>query len=185
VETELRTFGSGAPCSQYRIDPLNFANSCVFGVRQTCSSNLQANWTGDPAVRLESVVGEAFHHQVTSICADSYAPALEGLGALILRSLGNCLPEPIATPEQPECVVPELLEEGGRFSTTGVIPSCHAAGGIKPCWSLATNPFCDEVFNPITETLDRLEVKIDRGDAPEQPGQLLAISCSTLAHRTK
>jgi len=104
---------------------------------------------GDPAVRMTDFVGQfGANGVVSSICDDSFAPALAQLGTAIGRAFtSNCLDatvpdgDPVAPGIQAQCDV--VLHAPGKTDQT--IPSCDMAtpqGGPQPCWYLTQSTGC-------------------------------------------
>jgi hypothetical protein len=115
--------------------------SCAVVLQHSCIAPTDTQFYGDPAVRINTVVGAATNHQLTSICDTSYQAALEGLGSIIIKRIGSgCITSPIEDPQNPDCTV----QGEGLFSTV-FIPSCAQSG--PPCWKLQPKPVCDPM-NP-------------------------------------
>ena len=103
----------------------------------------------DPAVRMADFVGQFGSNGImTSICDDSYAPALSQLGMAIDRAFtSHCLDtavpdgDAIAPGIQARCDV--VLHAPSKPDQT--IPTCDAAtpqGGPQPCWYLTASTGC-------------------------------------------
>ena len=96
----------------------------------------------DPAVRITQFVNGFHNGVVTSICDDSYAPAMSGIaagiGGMMTASSSPCLN---VTPHQnalghPDCSITKEVTNAGK--TEGiVVPDCLENGGAAPCWTLA------------------------------------------------
>jgi hypothetical protein len=131
-----------APVTPYTItyspNP-NIAHSCV----RADGSN------ADPAVRMTDFVSKfGTNGSVTSICDDSYAPALTQLGTAIGRAFtSHCLDtavpdaDPARVGIQASCQV--VLRAPGSPDQT--LPACDQAtpqGLPQPCWYLSSNAAC-------------------------------------------
>ncbi|HEY5089074.1 MAG TPA: hypothetical protein VIK30_03850, partial [Polyangia bacterium] len=96
----------------------------------------------DPAVRITQFVNGFHNGVVTSICDDSYAPAMSGIaagiGGMMTASSSPCFN---FTPHQnalghPDCSITKEVTNAGK--TEGiVVPDCLENGGAAPCWTLA------------------------------------------------
>jgi len=104
----------------------------------------------DPAARMSDFVGQFGTNGVmTSLCDDSFAPALAQLGTAIGRAftshcLDNTVPDgdPVAPGIQASCDV--VLRAPGKADQT--IPMCNAPtpqGGPQPCWYLSSSTGCN------------------------------------------
>ena len=104
----------------------------------------------DPAVRMADFVAQfGTNGNMTSICDDSFAPALAQLGTAIGRAftshcLDNTVPDgdPVAPGIQASCDV--VLRAPGKADQT--IPMCNAPtpqGGPQPCWYLSSSTGCN------------------------------------------
>jgi hypothetical protein len=107
------------------------------------------NGFADPAVRMTDFVGQFGANGVaSSICDDSFAPALTQLGTAIGRAFtSHCLDatvsdhDPVAPGIQATCDV--VLHAPGQTDKT--IPVCDKAtpqGGPQPCWYLTPSSAC-------------------------------------------
>jgi hypothetical protein len=103
----------------------------------------------DPAVRMSDFIAQFGNNgSMTSICDDSYAPALAQLGMAIGRAFtSHCLDATVpdgdaATPGiQASCDV--VLRTPSKPDQ--VIPVCSTAtpqGGPQPCWYLTSSTGC-------------------------------------------
>jgi hypothetical protein len=103
----------------------------------------------DPAVRMSDFVTLfGSNGNMTSICDDSYAPALSQLGMAIGRAFtSHCLDaavpdgDAVAPGIQARCDV--VLRAPGKSDQT--VPACDTAtpqGGPQPCWYLTANTTC-------------------------------------------
>jgi hypothetical protein len=111
--------------------------TCAVLLQHSCIAPDNTQFYGDPAVRINSVVGAAANHQLTSICDTSYQAALQSLGGIIVEHIGGgCITSPIEDPEHPDCTV-----QGEGLDSTVFIPSCSQSA--PPCWKLQPKPVCD------------------------------------------
>jgi hypothetical protein len=138
-----------APVKPYSI---NYVTSSTAGenearIAHSCTRADGAN--GDPAVRMADFVGQFGSNGImTSICDDSYAPALSQLGMAINRAFtSHCLDsavpdgDAVAPGIQARCDV--VLHAPSKPDQT--IPTCDAAtpqGGPQPCWYLTASTGC-------------------------------------------
>ncbi len=136
---------------------------CSYMLKRVCASPSDVRFSGDPALRMWSLVNSIKNHQFTSICDTDYSAALQSLASLIGSSLGpRCLNVPIAHPERPDCFVAETSPSGIQ-----TVPAC-ADQGATPCWQLETVGSC-------------VSLVIDRGGAAPPPGSSVRAACATLA----
>jgi len=94
---------------------------------------------GDPAVRLQAVVGAARYHQAGSICNDSDDDVMKKLLPLGQGGVGPaCLQTPVATRVDgtPDCVVENITTRPDGSQSIADVPSCAENGGVTPCWRL-------------------------------------------------
>jgi hypothetical protein len=139
-----------APVKPYIIDYRS--NVYVSGetaafIEHSCTRT--ANGNGDPAVRMTDFVGQfGANGSASSICDNSFAPALAQLGTAIGRAFtSQCLDatvmdhDPVAPGIQAHCDV--VLHAPGQTDKT--IPVCDMAtpqGGPQPCWYLTASSAC-------------------------------------------
>jgi hypothetical protein len=116
-------------------------------IAHSCTRADGAN--GDPAVRMAEFVGKfGANGSVSSICDDSYAPALTQLGATIGRALGPlCLAAavPDSDPSKPGIQASCQVVEHAPGAADDTLPQCDAAspqGGPAPCWYLSAAASC-------------------------------------------
>src|SRR5262249_14019244 len=134
---------------------------------------------GDPAVRMAEFTGKfGANGTFSSICDDSYAPALSQLGATIGRALGPlCLAAPVADTDatkvgiQANCQVIERAP--GVADRTLPPPACDPPppqGGPAPCWYVApsTTATCPS----------GVQLQINR-TTPPAPGTTLGVHCTS------
>jgi hypothetical protein len=131
-----------SPFTSGELDP-NIAHSC------TRSDGAYA----DPAVRLKEFTTKfGANGSFSSICDDSYAPALAQLGTAIGKALTpSCLDTAVPDGDstkpgiQATCQVVDHLPGVDGGVNDVVLPECDAAssaGGPAPCWYLSANTTC-------------------------------------------
>jgi hypothetical protein len=127
----------------------------------------------DPGVRLAAFV-KAFSENglFLTICAPSFAPALQGIADQIGTLMDtSCLSKIAAGPDgQPDCQVSRLVPDATGVEVETPIPACSATGGAAPCWSLVKDPMC--------AGSGRLSVT-RQGDGGAVSGTTLRASCAT------
>lgn len=131
---------------------------------------------GDPAVRIGDLA-TAFgaNGLMSSICSDTFAPALTQIAAALGQRLGpRCLQPAVvdATGAAPAlrggCAVYESVPAAGGMRTETLLPACGGGGGgAQPCWSVAANAACDT---------GGAELGITRAGAPPD-GTVLIVRC--------
>ena len=127
---------------------------------------------GDPAVRLAAFVqGFGGNGTFLPICADSFAPALTGIGASLAQAVGPlCLQSAVVSAGSPPalkagCTVFESVPAADGTRTETVLPTC--GGAASPCWTIGAEPTCAAAGASITVTRT--------GTAP--PGAAVVIRC--------
>jgi hypothetical protein len=133
---------------------------------------------GDPAVRMAQFTAQfGANGSFSSICDDSYAPALTALGTAIGKGLTpHCLDAvvPDGDPTKPgiqaSCQVTDHVPgaDGGVVDT--VITECDAAspsGGPQPCWYLIQNTTCTS----------GIQFAVNRA-GPPATGETISIRCN-------
>jgi hypothetical protein len=157
------TTGPYQPCGSYN------GGKCTVVLDHSCQAAADANYVGDPAVRLRAAVESAANHDDgTSICDGSYDQALEKVGDFIGSILNaGCIGAPIDNPDHPDCAVAEITT-----TTAGVqlpeesLPWCGAPNGPMtaslPCWQLVPRPNCVPVENPKDGTKQQLGFEVKR-----------------------
>jgi hypothetical protein len=151
------------------------APSCVV-LAHGCHSPQPADAMGnpllfaDPAVRLETVVEAAEHHQFTSFCEEDWSNAFTSLGDLILapRDASACLTAAIARTEAPNCDVTELVPNAAGTMTATMLPACASAA--PPCWRVTPRADC-----PAPQSL---ELSIDHGATEPVVGARITARCA-------
>jgi hypothetical protein len=137
-----------APATPYTVSfQLNTFNELAPVVGHSCARADGAY--GDPAVRMAEFVSRfGANGSVSSICDDSYAPALAQLGNTIGRALGPlCLSAtvPDGDPQKPGIQAACQVVEHAPNAADRTLPQCDAAspqGGPKPCWYLTGAQSC-------------------------------------------
>jgi hypothetical protein len=132
----------------------------------------------DPGVRMAELVSRfGDNGSFSSICDDSYAPALQRLGTAIGRGVApDCLDAAVPDGDaarpgiQASCrVVSRVPSDGGAAET--VLPACDAAtssGGPPPCWYLVSSSACSS----------GVQLAINRSGVPPT-GETIAVRCNT------
>jgi hypothetical protein len=147
----------------------------------SCIASTDANFFGDPGVRLNAVISKAQNNTITSICDTDYKSALQAIGMKIVAALQpSCLTAPIADESKPDCVVEDVTVVNGD-EVHKSIPFCANAGGAKPCWTTKQVAECQKICNPKTGTFQQFGVDIDRGGAMAPPNTTAQVSCATIA----
>jgi hypothetical protein len=153
------TTGPYAACSNYN------GGNCTVVLDHSCQAAADANYDGDPAVRLRAAIESAANHDDdTSICDGSYDQALQKVSDFIQSVVGHeCIGAPIDNPDQPDCAVAEFTT-----TTAGVqlpeqsLPWCGAPNAGPPCWELVMRPDCSPVTNPLDGTKQQLGFQVNR-----------------------
>jgi hypothetical protein len=165
-----------APCAAgAAVDGTN----CAVLLQHSC--NASAQFFGDPAVRINQVLGAAKNNQQTSICAQDYSTALQALGQQIVSHIGvACLSSPITNTDHPDCVVED--RQNVDESVVDSIPQCNPNGHAQPCWYYQQDDKCPKVVNPADCSVTQGSISIDRDSSTIPPGTHARVSCATLAH---
>jgi hypothetical protein len=137
-----------APVTPYTVDfQPDQLNEIAPIMAHSCTRADGAN--GDPAVRMaQFVTGFGANGSASSICDDSYAPALAQLGNTIGRALGPlCLTAsvPDSDPQTPGIQATCQVVEHAPNAADRTLPECSAAssqGGPPPCWYLTSATSC-------------------------------------------
>jgi hypothetical protein len=168
---------------QFCTGPVDGVN-CATVLQHSCVSPGNSAFFGDPAVRLNAVVGATLPGIGTSICDDSYQPAMSALAStLISYQNGNgCLPGPLPDPADPACrVLDEYTDASGALRLDS-IPECDRVQDAPPCWAVVTSGECAPVVNVATHETQNLQLVINRGDTTPPPGSTPRASCVILTH---
>jgi hypothetical protein len=144
VQTVLVDPGQGV--APYRECPAPMlATNCIEALQHSCENSVQLGFFADPAVRLNTVINSAKHHQVSSICGDdvtrtpNYTSAMQQLGQLISSQIGPaCLNSPVVNRGDgtPDCVVEDVTANPDGTTTVRDVPSCAENSSMPPCWQL-------------------------------------------------
>jgi hypothetical protein len=127
---------------------------CVPVLQHSCQNMAQPVFFGDPAVRINAVVGAAPNHAISSVCDADYTNAIENFGNLTFRFMGaGCLPYAIADPSAPNCVVEDVTMN--LDGSTTISPPLPACAHEYPCWRLETKPNCSSFPQSLGITVDR------------------------------
>ena len=158
-------------------------------LNHSCIAAANAQFFGDPAVRINSVVSSAKHNNLTSVCDTDYTSAINALGDLIVSAIGaGCLNSPIANRADgtPDCVVTDVTANPDGSTATTEVPSCAENGHVIPCWqeidklsqyqmqgctppgvtppmTCKLPPTCQPVTNPLDGKQQLVTISIDRG----------------------
>jgi hypothetical protein len=181
-----------SPCSEDAS-----ASECAV-LNRSCISATNVMLAGDPAVRLNTVVGAAHNDYLTSICDTDDAHALRAFAQQILAhtSIG-CLQYPVVTRADgtPDCTVSDVTANPDGSTTTTAIPSCSFSA--PPCWrsvdeladydaegctppsqTTCTLPStCQPVVNPVDGTRQLYRIIVERNGTPPPAGTTPDIIC--------
>lgn len=153
---------------------------CVPALAHSCQSPMSAQFFGDPAIRLNTVINAATHHSLASICDSDYSGALKNLGTQLASELGlGCigarLPPDAQKPGQvvADCVVKDVTPGGGG-SGEFVIPKCSTPATTFPCWRIEQKSGCAK------KSPQSLGITIDRNGQPTPPSANIRASCFTI-----
>jgi hypothetical protein len=184
----VNTSLNGTACPQ----PID-GKTCAVWLQPSCIAPQNTQFTGDPAVRINQVIGAmpTANQQLTSICDTTYQSALEGLGQKIISKLGSgCINWPFADPKQPTCTVEDVTATQDGYSTVVAIRACTQSGGATPCWKLDSKPVCGGSItvgccNPVCAADgapgQHFGVAIDRGPGGQPPpNSSPRVRCTTL-----
>jgi hypothetical protein len=156
------------PCSAY--DPSGFP-ACVPVLQHSCQNELQPEFFGDPAIRLNAVINAAPMHNITSICANDYTSALRGLGQRVANQIGsNCVTTALANPSNPDCKVEDVTQIDGQSPQVTPIAKCGASQAA-PCWRIDAQAACQGA------SPDGLALTIVRGGTPLPANTTTRVSC--------
>jgi hypothetical protein len=170
--------------------------TCAVLLQHSCVAPDNNKFFGDPAVRLDTVVTAAQNNQVTSICDTDYTSALQGLGQLIINSLGaGCISSPIKLP--PDCVVENVSANSDGSTSISEVKQCTGnsdpsvpCSSVAPpasgsCWVLCTptkkdgSPACPAITYQSTTEQYGVNIVYAGGQAP--PNTTAHVSCATIA----
>jgi hypothetical protein len=153
--------------------------TCAVVLQHSCISPQNTQFFGDPAVRINQVIGAAANQQLTSVCDTSYQPALQGLGQKIVSTVGaGCITRPLLDPQSPDCTVEDETSNQDGSVTITAIPACAQSGGETPCWKLDSKPVCGGATtvgccNPVCasdgDPGQHFGLSIDRGPGGQPP----------------
>jgi hypothetical protein len=157
------------PCNAF--DP-DASPACVPVVQHACQNSTNPEFFGDPAVRLNAVINAVPLHNITSICADDYTPALQGISQRVATQLATgCLTSALAAPSNPDCTVEDVTESEGQAPQVVPLARCDA-NETPPCWKLEAKVACQR-YSPAS-----LALTVVRGSSP-LPSTTTRISCVT------
>jgi hypothetical protein len=163
--------GSPAPYAVHWTNPTSADSSCGAAscpwpeITHACTA--PDGRYGDPGVRTAQFAQQfGDNGLVLSVCDGSFGPGLATVAATINRNLGpTCIPSvSLDSAGDPDCKV--ALRDG--MLPPASIPSCHASGGLAPCWRLVPAPTCSpglalevsvdpntpHVYSPLVATYD-------------------------------
>jgi hypothetical protein len=128
---------------------------------------------GTPGLRIKAFLDSFSNSSTNSICQDSFAAALDAIGKLVGRVVGNpCVSAPLLDTDpmmagvQPECIVEDKVGD-----VVTALPQCSATAA-KPCWTLSPSTNCTE---------SGVQISVDRGGAAPATGLQQLIKCRTCA----
>src|SRR5579871_1450297 len=196
VQVILSNPGTPAGSAYVQCGQLNEASNppCVPVLQHSCQNPQEPQFFGDPAVRLNTVVGAAVNHGVSSICDSDYTNALQNLANLIISDIGGgCIPSQLPDPTNPDCVVEDVTRNSDGTTSVSEIPKCMvtipytepmgwtpqndmpAPPGSYPCWTLDNNPNCG------AQSPQGVGVAIHRNGQPAPPNTDASVACATIA----
>jgi hypothetical protein len=121
---------------------------CVPVLQHSCQDPSQPVFFGDPAVRLNTVISLAMNHDLESICATDYTPAMQKIGGLIVSAIGGgCIPSCVVDVNNmpntmtPDCAVQVATVDNTGVTTTTVLTQCNG-NNMFPCWQLDVKTTC-------------------------------------------
>jgi hypothetical protein len=153
--------------------------TCAVTLDHSCVAAQNPAFFGDPAVRLNAVVGSIAPGR--SICDTSYAMTMQSLAKSIVsyRSGNGCLPAAVKDPRDPRCEAEDDIAMADGSLAQQRIPACAISDGAFPCWRVDTEPTCAAVIDP-TGAEQRLQLTIDRGGAQPPPNTATHARCPIL-----
>ena len=123
-------------------------------------------------MRLNAVINAAPLHNITSICANDYTSALQGLGQRVANQIGTgCLTAALSHPQSPDCKVEDVTAIDAQSSQATILPQCDASETV-PCWKIEAKSACQGT------SPDGLGLTIARG-RPAPPNTTTRIACVT------
>jgi hypothetical protein len=140
--------------------------TCAVVLDHSCAAADDPSVTGDPAVRLNAVVGAPFLG--ASICDASYSAALAALGNTIVsyRQGNGCLPGVLPDANEPRCKIDDLTQNPDGSTSDAMIAPCAETGGAMPCWRLDPAASCTQYRDPRDGSLSGFRLVIDRAAPP-------------------
>lgn len=156
------------PCSAYDSES---SPACVPVLQHSCQNELQPQFFGDPAIRLNAVINAAPMHNITSICANDYTSALQGLGQRVANQIGsNCVTTALANPSNPDCKVEDVTQASGQSPVVTPLAKCGASQAA-PCWRIDAQSTCQGI------SPDGVALTVVRGATPVPPNTTTRVSC--------
>src|SRR5262249_19683019 len=95
----------------------------------------------DPGVRIQQWV-QAFgtHGLDETICADTFAPAMQQTAGELVKLLGPaCLPRTLVESPYPSCQVVDSYVDAQNHVVSTPLQACTANGNTPPCWNLVAD----------------------------------------------
>jgi len=182
-----------SPPGPYVPCPGPISGTCGVVLQHSCISPTNTQFFGDPAVRLNQVIGSVKNQQLTSICDTSYQSALQSLGQLIVSNIGaGCITSPFENSAKPDCVVEDITANADGSTTTVEIPWCGANHEVPAtCWLLESKTVCDpnapaaNCCAPVCakdgDPGQHYGIKIDRGGKQPPASTNARVACNTIA----
>jgi hypothetical protein len=150
-------------------------------IAHSCVAADNANFFGDPAVRLSLVASKAMTHRAASIC-DNLTMALTGIGDSIEQTVQpRCITSPLlGGAAHPDCLVADNTDDGHGTITSRALPFCADETMARPCWATVVVPDCPAVCNPTTGIAEQIGIRIDRAGLAAPPNTSTTASCATV-----
>jgi hypothetical protein len=165
------------PCAP---DSMIDGRTCAVLLQRSCVSSADNGFSGDPAVRLNEVVGSSLPRLGGAICDTTYQSTMIGLArTLVSTQVGDgCIPGVVPDALDPRCNVSDetQLPDGTSVQTT--IDSCVASGGALPCWTVAPSDLCAPQVDPRDPTkTEQLQLTIMRDPSSSPPATVTRAQC--------
>ncbi len=172
---QLENSGQSCPSAQ--------TPGCGVILLPSCQAATDPTRFGDPAVRLRQVVDAASTGRSHSLCADTYAPAIDDLSNQALRKLaGGCIELPLADAADPRCEVSDVTRSQGGSDSVLPIARCDRNGGGTPCWQAEPSPLCPSVCQRAGDAAQQLRVVVHRA-APVASNTVTEVQCQVIDPR--
>lgn len=159
---------SGQPYVQCPALNTVISPACVPVLQHSCVNSNKTQFFGDPSIRLNEVINSVAQKQITSICEDSYAPALDAAAKLIVTSLSvGCLPDVLPKDNAGnvliDCFVQDQTIRSDGVSLLAEVTQCDRYHSHMPCWNISVTSACADL------SPDGVGLIIDRGLTNGQP----------------